>query len=154
MNKSSRTRIDQFITDAVAPTRLKGSEAMALRANKSIIKLVDDAGASTAAGRYWAKKTGSELPTGGFMEQIAERTGNVESIRLRDGARGVTRRWDEATGENNITRLGNQYYKTLRRNYVTIVPVNIQGRRKDGSTYDIKSTMPVSKLGLLPTTIP
>ena len=44
MNKSSRARIDQFITDAVAPTRLKGSEAMALRANKSIIKLVDDAG--------------------------------------------------------------------------------------------------------------
>ena len=118
MNKSSRTRIDQFITDAVAPTRLKGSEAMALKANKSIIKLVDDTGASTTAGRYWAKKTGSELPVGGFMAQVAERTGNVESIRLRDGARGVTRRWDEATGEYNFTRLGNQYYKTLRRNYI------------------------------------
>ncbi len=127
---------------------------MALRTNKSIIKLVDDAGASTVAGRYWAKQTGSELPAGGFMNQVAERTGNVESIRLRDGARGVTRRWDEATGEYSFTRLGNQYYKTLRRSYVAVIPVNIEGRRKDGSTYNIKSTMPVSKLGLLPTTIP
>ena len=88
------------------------------------------------------------------MEQVATRTGNVESIRLRDGARGVTRRWDEATGEYNFTRLGNQYSKTLRRSYIATVPVNIRGRRKDGSSYDIKSSMPVSKLGLLPTTIP
>ena len=94
------------------------------------------------------------MPAGGFMNQVAERTGNVESIRVRDGARGVTRRWDEATGEYSFTRLGNQYYKTLRRSYVAVIPVNIEGRRKDGSTYNIKSTMPVSKLGLLPTTIP
>ena len=44
MNKSSRARIDQFIADSVAPSRLKGSEAMALRADKSIINLVDDVG--------------------------------------------------------------------------------------------------------------
>ena len=133
---------------------MKGSEAIALRADKSIIKLVDDVGGSTAAGRFWAEKSGSELPVGGFMSQVAERTGNVESIRMRNGERGVTRRWDEGTGEYNFTRLGNQYYKTLRRNYMATVPVNIQGKRKDGSTYDIKSSMPVSKLGLLPTTIP
>jgi hypothetical protein len=154
MNKSSRTRIDQFILTGVAPSRLKGSEAMALKAAKSIIKLVDDAGESTAAGRYWAKKTGTELPAGGFMNQIATRTGNTETIKLRDGSLGVTRHWNEGTGEYNFTRLGNQYYKTLRRNYITIVPVNIEGRRTDGSTYKIKSTMPVSKLGLSPTTIP
>ena len=68
MNKSSRTRIDQFIADEVAPTRLKGSEAMALKADKSIIKLVDDTGASTTAGRYWAKKNRLRVAGGGLHE--------------------------------------------------------------------------------------
>ena len=98
--------------------------------------------------------SGQVLPAGGFLQQAATRNGNIESIRLRDGSRGVTRRWDEGTGEYKFTRLGNTYYKTVRRNYVVTVPVIINGKRKDGSTYQIRSTMPVSKLGLKPSTIP
>ncbi len=143
-----------MITANVVPQRLKGSEGIALKQGRSIVKLVTDEGEPTGAGDYWAAQTGRVLPEGGFMQQAATRKGNIESIRLRDGSRGVTRRFDEGTGEYKFTRLGNTYYKTIRRNYVVTVPVIINGKRKDGSTYQIKSTMPVSKLGLKPSTIP
>ena len=154
MNKASRNRIDVMIAANTAPQRLKGSEGIALRSGRSIVKLIDDEGMATKAGTYWSLKSGQALPAGGFMQQAAIREGNVESIRLRDGSRGITRRYVEGTGEYKFTPLGNSYYRTVRRNYVVTVPVIINGKRKDGSTYQIKSTMPVSKLGLKPTTLP
>ncbi len=154
MNKASKNRIDVMIAANTAPQRLKGSEGIALRAGRSIVKLIDDEGMATKAGTYWSLKSGQALPAGGFMQQAATREGNVESIRLRDGSRGITRRYVEGTGEYKFTPLGNSYYRTVRRNYVVTVPVIINGKRKDGSTYQIKSTMPVSKLGLKPTTLP
>ncbi len=110
-----------MITANVVPQRLKGSEGIALKQGRSIVKLVTDEGESTSAGDYWAAQSGQVLPAGGFLQQAATRDGNVESIRLRDGSRGVTRRWDEGTGEYKFTRLGNTYYKTQRRNYVWIL---------------------------------
>ena len=154
MDKRSKAKVDQFITSGTAPKRLKGSEAIALQTGKSIVKLVDDEGEPTLPGRYWSQRTGEDLPAGGFMQQAASRIGNVETIRLRDGTRGVVRRWNEATEEYNFTRLGYTYYKTVRRNYVAQVPVIIKGKRKDGSYYTVKSTMPVSKLGIRPKTLP
>ena len=154
MNKRSKTRIDAFITAEAAPKRLKGSEAIALQQGRSIIKLVNDDGEATAAGTYWALKSGQQLPDGGYLQQTATRVGNVESIKMRDGKSGVTRRWVEGTGEYKFTALGNSYYRQLRRSYVVTVPVIIKGRRKDGTGYEIKSSMPVSKLGLLAKTIP
>jgi hypothetical protein len=40
------------------------------------------------------------------MQQTAVREGNTEYIRLRDGTKAVTRRWDEARGDYDFTRLG------------------------------------------------
>jgi hypothetical protein len=42
------------------------------------------------------------------MQQTAVREGNVELIRLRDGSKGVTRRWDEITGQYEYTHLGSR----------------------------------------------
>jgi hypothetical protein len=123
MNKASKIRIDALIAANTLPQRLIGSEGIALKSGRSVVKLVDDEGASTTAGKYWSLKSGRALPEGGFMQQTVTREGNVESIRLRDGTRGVTRRWDEATGAYKFTRLGNTYYKTVRRNYLVAVPV-------------------------------
>ncbi len=154
MDKRSKANIDRFIAASVLPTRLKGSEAIALQEGRRRMNLVDDEGHSTRAGRYWAQQTGEELPPGGFLQQAATRIGNVETIRLRDGTRGEVRRWDEVSGEYHFTRLGSSYFKTVRRNYIATVPVNIRGKRIDGSFYTLKSSMPVSKLGLTPTTLP
>ena len=143
-----------MIAANIGPQRLKGSEGIALKSGRSVVKLVDDEGTSTKAGKYWSIKSGQALPEGGFMQQTVTREGNVESIRLRDGTRGVTRRWDEVSGDYKFTRLGTTYYKTVRRNYVVSVPVIISGQRKNGSTYQIKSSMPVSKIGIKHTTLP
>jgi hypothetical protein len=79
------------------------------------VHLVADDGTVTRQGRYWGQRTGEVLPAGGFMQQAAVREGNVEFIRLRDGTRGVTRKWDEATGQYSFTRLGSRYYTQLRK---------------------------------------
>ncbi len=94
------------------------------------------------------------MPVGGYLQQTAIREGNTEYIKLHTGMKAATRKWDEATGIYKFTKLGKQYYKTQRRNYLVSVPVLIQGRRKDGSTYQLKSRMPIEKLGLKPKSIP
>ena len=93
MDKRSKAKIDQFITTGTVPKGLKGSEAIALHAGRSIVKIVDDEGRSTRPGRYWSQRTGEDLPLGGFIHQVASRIGNVETIQLRDGTRGEVRRW-------------------------------------------------------------
>ena len=109
MNKRSKAKFDRFIATSTVPKRLKGSEAIALHAGRSIVKIVDDEGRSTRPGRYWSHRTGEDLSLGGFIHQVASRIGNVETIRLRDGTRGEVRRWDETTAEYNFTRLGYTY---------------------------------------------
>ncbi len=88
------------------------------------------------------------------MQQEAVREGNVEYIKLAGERRGVTRKWNEATGDYKFTKLGNDYYSLIRRNYVVAVPVIIKGKRKDGSKYIVKSRMPIEKIGLKPKSIP
>jgi hypothetical protein len=82
------------------------------------------------------------------LQQQAVREGNVEFIRLRNGTKGVTRRWDEATGQYEFTRLGSMYYTELRRNLVVSVPVVVQGTRTDKSTYSYKAHIAVENFGL------
>jgi hypothetical protein len=103
---------------------------------------VSDDGTVTRQGRYWEQKTGELLPIGGFERQAAVREGGVESIRLRNGTKGITRRWNEARGDWDFTRLGTRYYTTLRPGEIMwcqSVPVKVQGRRKDGSTYEYRA---------------
>ncbi len=122
MNTQSKERIDSMIAQGINPARLKNSEAMALTRGHATIKLVGNDGRPTAAGNYWAASTGLPLPAGGFMQQTAIREGNVEYIKLANGRKGATRKWNEATGIYKFTPLGNNYYKLQRRNYVASVP--------------------------------
>lgn len=135
--------------------KMKTTEGIGIRAGRSsrTIALVDGRGNKTPAGRYWEQISKESLPEGGFLQQTASREGNTETIKLRDGGRGITRRWDTA-GEWKFTALGKAYYRTLRRNYVVQVPVVIKGSRKDGATYSRKSHMPMTKMGLKPVQVP
>jgi len=128
-----------LIAAGVTPGKLKGSEGISLVQGKRKVRLVGDDGTVTKQGRYWEQRTGEQLPAGGFMQQAAVREGNVEFIRLRDGSKGVTRKWDEATGQYSYTRLGTRYYTQLRRNYVVSVPVVVKGTRADKSTYEYRA---------------
>jgi hypothetical protein len=88
------------------------------------------------------------LPAGGFLQQKAVREGDVEFIRLRDGSKAVTRRWNAAKGEYNYSRMGARYYLQMRRNFVVHVPVIVHGTRADRSTYSYKAHYTVEKSGL------
>ena len=45
-------------------------------------------------------------------------------------------------------------YKQIRRNYVVSIPVTIKGKRKHGTTYTLKSSMPIEKLGITKKQLP
>jgi hypothetical protein len=110
--RRDREALDALIAAGVTPSKLVGSEGLALTQGKRRFRLVSDDGAVTKQGRYWEQKTGERLPTASFLQQKAERDGGVETIRLREGSRGVTRRWNEARGDWDFTRLGT---KSTRR---------------------------------------
>jgi len=66
----------------------------------------------------------------------------------RSGEQRVTRRWDAASQDYVFTKIGKRFYGRLKRNYVVQVPVRVTGVRKNGTTYTIRSTLPVAKLGV------
>ena len=74
--------------------------------------------------------------------------GNTETVRLRGGARGVTRRYDPVTRAWVFTNLGSRFYRQIRRNYVVSVPVIIQARRQNDTTYQKKTSAPLEKLSI------
>ena len=152
--RRDREIVDALVAAGVTPDRLKGTEGISLVQGKRRVRLVGDDGTVTKQGRYWEQTTGERLPTGGFLRQKAEREGNTETIRMRDGTRSITRRWNEVRGEWDFTRLGTSYYKTLRRNYVVSVPVVVRGTRADRSTYEYRAHISVQKDGLTAKELP
>ena len=135
MRKALMQKIDALYDKGERPQKNKTTESIGLNAGKRAIVLVDNAGKKTAAGQYFEQKSGTELPLGGFLQQTARREGNVETIVLRDGKRGITRRWDAGNNDWSFTALGKRYYGTIRRNYAADVPILIEGKRKNGTIY-------------------
>jgi len=107
--RRDRQALDALIAAGATPSKLRGSEGISLVQGKRRIRLVSDDGTVTRQGRLWEQKTGELLPAGGFLQQTAVRQGGVESIRLRDGSKGVTRRCNEARGDWDFTRLGSRF---------------------------------------------
>ena len=153
ISKKTQEQIDTLFAEGQRVEKFKTTEGLGLKSGRRSIILVNAAGAKTPAGTYYEQKSGTDLPEGGFLQQAARRDGNVETIQLRDGRRGITRRW-EAGGEYKFTQLGKKYYATLRRNYVADVPIIIKGKRKNNTTYTIKSHMKREKLNLRPVEVP
>ena len=111
--------------------------------------LVSTTGERTALGEYYEQQSSNELPVGGFdPTQSSYREGNTEFIKMRSGEEPAVRRYDPADNEYKFTKLGKSFYSRLKRNYVVQIPVKVKGRRKDGSFYNIKSTLPISKMGV------
>ncbi len=106
MRKATAQKIDALYDQGERPQKGKTTESIGLSTGKRNIVLVDNAGKKTPAGSYYEQKSGTELPLGGFLQQAAYREGNVETIQLRDGKRGVTRRWDAGNNDWTFTALG------------------------------------------------
>jgi hypothetical protein len=151
--KKTRDTIDALFAAGQRPDKLKTSEGIGILNGRRPIVLVTALGVKTNAGVYYEQKSETNLPDGGFLQQTARRDGNVETILLRDGKRGITRRFD-ASGGFKFTPLGTAYYRTMRRNYVISVPIIITGNRKNGTAYTYKAHMPIEKWGLKPMEMP
>ena len=133
-----RTReLDELFARRGNPKRVKTSEAYYFPDGARRVMLSKPDGTLTAAGVHYEQRVGP-LPTSFAADKIPEREANTEYITLQNGKRAITRQFDPATGEYTFTDTGRRYYRNIRRNYVVQVPVVIDGRRKDGSTYRIK----------------
>ena len=149
----------EFVVPAVAaglePTET-ASGSLVLRSGRNYVTLVKANGTKTQAGGIYEARSGKTLPSGGAFSPDARayRESNTEYIRDRAGKERVTRRWDPATNEDKFTALGRAYYARKRSQYVVHVPVRIEGKRKNGSTYTLRSFMPIEKMGLQGLSLP
>ena len=150
MNARQTAKIDSFIAAGTAPSKVKSGAVLA-RQGTGFQTLVTADGGLTAAGTYYQAKTNKDLPVGGLgfdNQQAPTRSGDTEYITMRDGSQRATRRWDPATQDYKFTALGRRYYGRLKRNYVVQVPVRVTGVRRNGTQYQIRSTLPIAKLGV------
>ena len=147
-----RKKVDSLLANNAAVVEKANTT---LRSGKQFITLISKSGDLTTAGNYYQQKTGTTLdPTGYNLSQTPLREGNTEYVTLRSGKRVKTRIWDAVSGEYRFTKNGNEFYKQLRRNYVISIPVKIIGLRANGTTYELKSSMPIEKLGLTKKQLP
>ena len=110
----------QYIADNLAAGRRASktrSDAWVLRGEgKTHRVLVDAGGTLTKFGRFYEEQTGQALERGTFdPDQEADREGNVETIRLRGGGRGIVRRFDPAA----VGGQGRWKYTALGRVFLT-----------------------------------
>ena len=73
---------------------------------------------------------------------------------MRDGSERITRRFDASGGDFRFTAVGRSFYSKRPSQYVVHIPVTIEGRRKNGTTYELKSFMPTEKLGIQNLSLP
>jgi hypothetical protein len=149
-----KAAVDSLIAAGATPARLKGSEGVSLIQGNRRVRLIGDDCEVSKHGKYLEAKTGELLPAGGFLQQKAVREGHVEFIRLRDGSKAVTRRWNDTKGEYKYTPMGARYYTQIRRNFVVHVPVIVHGTRADRSTYSYKAHFSKEKSGLCTKELP
>ena len=149
MSRKIREKVDELLQAGAEPRRTKTGGV-----RLGTISVLRPNGQKTASGEYLESK-GHVLPSGAFdSTQAPERVGNSEYIQMRGGGKRVTRRWDPTENDWKFTALGKSFYSTLRRNYIVQVPVKVEGKRKDGSKYTLKTWMPIEKFGLTPMSMP
>ena len=148
MSKKSKASIDSMLTSSVEARNTR-SGAVILKTGARYHTLLSTTGEKTTLGEYYESKTGQELPVGGFApRQSPYREGDTEYIKMRNGEHKVTRRYSIVDKDFKFTNLGKSFYSKIKRSYVVQLPVTVKGKRKNGTYYNIKSTLPIAKLGM------
>ena len=99
------TRVRSYLNSGAELKMTNDRVVLSLGARKQIT-LRGDNGTLTNAGKSWENLTGRALMAGGVQNQIPQRDGNVETIKLRNGQRAITRRWLPALNKWRFTPLG------------------------------------------------
>jgi hypothetical protein len=123
LNHDTRVAIDRAIAGGAEPTAPARSRGLLLRppGEARAIRLFTG-GAPNAAGRYYFEQVGHAAPDHGFDGVQPTREGRKEVALLKNGRKAVLRVFNGR--EWSFTRLGKEYYKTARREYIVQLPVS------------------------------
>ena len=96
----------------------------------------------TRAGRAYQEETNTDPKITIMDGATPYKKGRTEYISTRQGDKAL-RIWNTISKKYRYTHLGKTYYDTSREEIILHLPIVIRGRRKDGSTYEIRGHMPV-----------
>ena len=134
-------RVTDFVTNALRlgaePRVSKGTDRplLSLPGVRGYRALQTPSGALTDYGREYQRLSGKELAQRGYNpDQLPERSGSgdVETIRMRDGTRKITRTWDAAAERFKYTATGRSFYDKVRVEYTIMLPVRVHLTRDNG----------------------
>ena len=145
------SKVDSFVAEGAQPKTLRHGSVVLKGQGGLFVTLVKPSGSVTSAGAYYQRHHG-ELDTRGLdTSQVPVRDRNTEYVTIR-GKRRATRVWDGMAWK--FTKLGDLFYRHIRRNYVVQVPVDVRGTRDNGTHYTFKTYFPITKLGLTEISLP
>ena len=106
--------------------------------------LVGADGRLTANGKIYTELNPNwERPRGFFdPNQQVVRRGPSDMIQTDRGERAV--RTYDVGGNARVTKLGREFFRNKRTEYVVKVPVIIKGKRENGSTYERYAFLPTN----------
>ena len=109
-------------------------------------------GAPNAAGKYYYEQVGHAAPDHGFDGVQPTREGRKEVALLKNGRKAVLRVFDGR--QWTFTRLGKEYYKTARKEYVVQLPVTMAYDHGHGRVSESQEYMPSTGTTLGAITLP
>jgi len=131
-------------------TTVSKSGNVILKSGKQYITLVKG-NTVTKAGQAYQQETNTDPKItimDGATPYKKDKAGRTEYIETRFGPKAL-RIWNTVEKKYRYTQLGKTYYNTAREEVIVHMPVRIEGRRKDGSTYRIFGHLPVDIPGLV-----
>jgi len=146
MSNREKQHVRELIANGVEPTVNSAGNVVHKR-GRGYVTLVRG-NRMTPLGQYYQSETGLSPAFNILPDAVPTRIGRTEYIRVRGGVDRALRSWDVAKGRWNYTRLGRSYYDRDREEVVVRLPTRVRGRHKNGSTYEIRSTLPVEIPGL------
>jgi hypothetical protein len=106
--RRERALVDGLIAADATPAKRKGSEGIALVQGKRRVRLIWHDRVVTKQGKtILGAEDWRAAPRGRFRRPRCVR--GAEFIHLHDGTKAVTRRFDEAKGDYDFTRLCKRY---------------------------------------------
>ena len=103
----------------------------------------------TDAGLYWAEITGESLPTEGFDKNPNPvRRARSEYITMSDGTERLVRSFDAVRNKHKYSKLGLKFFAEHTSEWIASIPLQIKGKRPNGTTYTIESMFPVESFGI------
>ena len=104
-------------------------------------------GKKTESGLFYEQLSNTELGETWDPNQIPTKRGRTDYIQTSSGERAV-RTWLPTTSTYKYSKLGRSFYNRRKTEVLIHLPVIIQGVRGNGTSYEIRGTMPVSALGV------